>query len=51
MIFKKNKKRGFILPATLIFLAALGALATFFALQIGLEQQISSSLIKATRKN
>ena len=50
MIFKKNKKRGFILPATLIFLAALGALATFFALQIGLEQQISSSLIKSDQE-
>ena len=50
MIFKKNKNRGFILPAVLIFLSLLGALAIMFAFDLGMERQLSESQNKMDRE-
>ncbi|MBR6461608.1 hypothetical protein IKS73_00505, partial [bacterium] len=50
MLFKKIKNHGFILPAILIFLSLLGALAIMFALDLGMERQLSESQNKIDRE-
>ena len=50
MLFKKNSDRGFVLPAILLFLTCLGALAIIFALELSFEKQLSENLNRSDRE-